>query len=85
MTVSHFLFNRSFCSQGFFYFTSSFAAQCSLFLIRMTQETSKGEIGNGKKLEMTKITIFISKNNFNRSVINVTKKMSLLTKCVTLN
>ena len=32
----------------FFYFGSSFAAQFSLFVIKMTQEISKGEIGNGK-------------------------------------
>ena len=31
-----------------FFFTSSFAAQFLLFDIRLTQEISKGEIGNGK-------------------------------------
>ena len=35
---------------NFFYinFTSSSAAQCLIFDIRMTQELSKGEIGNDK-------------------------------------
>ena len=32
----------------FFYFASLFAAQFSLFDIRMTQEIPKGEIGNDK-------------------------------------
>ena len=32
----------------FFYFTSSFAAQVLLFDIRMTEDISKGEVGNGK-------------------------------------
>ena len=32
----------------FFCFASSFAAQFLLFDIRMTQEISKGEVGNGK-------------------------------------
>ena len=46
--VSHFFFNSSFCSQGFFYFASSFAAQCLLFLIRLTQERGKGKLGTVK-------------------------------------
>ena len=32
----------------FFFFARSFAGQFSLFVIRMTQEISKWEIGNGK-------------------------------------
>ena len=49
MTMNHFFFNRSFCSQDFvFYFPSSFAVQFSFFVIRMMPEISKGEIGNGK-------------------------------------
>ena len=32
----------------FFYFTNSFAAQVLLFDIRMAEDTSKGEAGNGK-------------------------------------
>ena len=41
-----------------FVLASSFAAQFLVFDIRMTQEISKGEEGNGKELGMT---IFISK------------------------
>ena len=48
MIINNFFFNRSFCSQDFFNFTSSFTAQVLLFDIRMTQEISKGEVGNGK-------------------------------------
>ena len=35
-------------NESFFCFTSSFAAQFLLFQIRMTQEISKGKLGNGK-------------------------------------
>ena len=48
ITINHFFFNSSFCSQGFFYFASSFAAQCLLFLIRLTQERGKGKLGTVK-------------------------------------
>ena len=37
-----------FVQKIFFYFASSFAAQFSLFDVRMMQEISKGEIVNGK-------------------------------------
>ena len=71
MTINHFFFIRSSCSQDFFYFASSFAAQFSLFNIRMTQEISKGEIGNGRQLGVANYNIY-SKNNFNRLVMNAT-------------
>ena len=51
MIINHFFFNRSFCSQDFFYLVSSFAVQFSLFDIRMTEEISKGKrqmASNGK-------------------------------------
>ena len=48
MAINHFFFNRSFCSQDFFYFASSFTAQFLFFDVRMTQEISKGQIGNDK-------------------------------------
>ena len=48
MAINHFFFNRSFCSQDIFYFTSSFTEQLLFFDVRMTQEISKGEIGNNK-------------------------------------
>ena len=47
IAINHFFFNRSFCSQDF-YFPSSFTAQFLFFDVRMTQEISKGEIGNNK-------------------------------------
>ena len=50
MTINHLFFNRSSFSEDFFYFASSFAAQSSLFDIRMTQKIAKGEIGNDKEL-----------------------------------
>ena len=56
-----------------FCFASSFAAQFSLFDIRMTQEISKGELGNGKYLGMANYNIYF-KNNFNRLVMNMTQK-----------
>ena len=55
----------------FFCFASSFAAQFLLFDIRMTQEISKGEVGNGKQLGMANYNIYF-KNNFNRLVMNIT-------------
>ena len=48
MAINHILFDRSFCSQDFFYFASSFTTQFLFFDVRMTQEISKGEIGNDK-------------------------------------
>ena len=48
MTINHFFFNRSFSSQDFFYFASSFTAQFLVFDVKMTQEISKGEIGNNE-------------------------------------
>ena len=47
----------------FFYFTSLFAAQFLLFDIRMMQEISKGEVGNGKQLGMA---------NYNSFLMNIT-------------
>ena len=44
MAINHFFFNRSFCSQDFFYFANSFTGQFLFFDVRMTQEISKGEI-----------------------------------------
>ena len=55
----------------FFCFTSSFPAQFLLFDIRMTQEVSKGEAGNGKELGMANDNIYF-KNNFNRFVMKIT-------------
>ena len=46
IAINHFFFNRYFCSQDFFYFASSFTAQFLFFDVKMTQEISKGEIGN---------------------------------------
>ena len=49
MAINHFFFNKSFCSQDFFFhFASSFTAQFLFFDVRMTQEISKVEIGNDK-------------------------------------
>ena len=53
-----------FSSVGFFihnifiYFTSILAAHFSLFDIRMTQEISETEIGNGKFLGMANCNIY---------------------------
>ena len=52
-------------------FESSFAAQLLLFDIRMTQEISKGEVGNDKWLAVENYNIYF-KNNFNRLVMNIT-------------
>ena len=51
-----------------FCFGSSFAAQFLLFDIRMTQEISEGEVGNGN------CNIHF-KNNFNRLIMNTTKQI----------
>ena len=48
MAVNNFLFNRSFCSQDFFYFARSFTAQFLVFDVMMPQEISRGETGNDK-------------------------------------
>ena len=48
MAINHFFFNRYFFSQDFFYFASSFTAQCLFFDVRMTEEASKEEIGNDR-------------------------------------
>ena len=62
--------DHSFC------FASSFAAQCLLFNIRMTQEILKGEVGKGKQLGMANYNIYF-KNYFNRLVINITQMAKL--------
>ena len=46
----------------------------------MTQEISKEEIGKGKELKIANYNIYF-KNNFNRLVMNVRNKFSLLAKC----
>ena len=56
----------------FFCFASSFAAQFLLFHIKMTQEISKRELGNGKSLGMTNHYIYL-KDNFNHLVMKITK------------
>ena len=45
------------------------AVQFLLFDIRMTQEISKGDVGNGKWLVMANYIYF--KNNFNLLVMNI--------------
>ena len=57
IAVNHFFFNRSFCSQDFFYFANSFTAQFLFFDVRMTQENWKGEIGNDKQLGIANCNI----------------------------
>ena len=68
------LFYKDLHNLFFFYFASLFAAQFSLFEIRMTQKISKGETGCGKKLGMTNYDIYF-KNNFNRVVMNITQNL----------
>ena len=58
----------------FFYFASSFAAQFSLFDIRMTQEMAKGETGKNKWLGMVNCNIYF-KTNFNYLAMNITEKI----------
>ena len=48
MAINHFFFSSSFYSKDFFYFASLFTAQFLIFNVRITQEISKGEIGNDK-------------------------------------
>ena len=65
----------------FIFFASSFAAQFSLFDIRMTQEILKREIGNVKFLVIANYNIYF-KNNFNQNVhiwllININHRRSL--------
>ena len=55
-----------------FYFASSILAQLSLFVIRVTQEISKLEIGNSKLLGMANCRIYF-KDIFNVLVTNVTQ------------
>ena len=55
-----------------FYFASSILAQLSLFVIRVTQEISKLEIGNSKLLGMANCRIYF-KDIFNVLVMNVTQ------------
>ena len=64
----------------FIYFASSFAVQFLLSDIRMTQEISKRETGNGKFLGITNYNIYF-KTNFNLLVMKVTQiNISLLKK-----
>ena len=72
MKINQFFFNRSLYSQVFSYFASSFAAQFSLFDIKMTPEISKVEIGNGKLLGMANYSFYF-RSNFNCLVMNVTQ------------
>ena len=66
----------------FFYFSSSsFAAQFLLFDVRMTQEISKGEVGNGKQLGRANFNIYF-KNNFNRFVMDITQTNFSLCMCI---
>ena len=51
-----------------FYFTSWFTVQFLFFDVRMTQELSKGGIGNAKQLGIANF-----KNNFNLLVMNITQ------------
>ena len=71
MSVNHFFFNRFFCSQYFFLFFS-FAEQFTLLDIRMIQEISKGEIGNGKLLGIANYNIHLE-NNFKCLVMKATQ------------
>ena len=72
VAINHFFFNRSFSSQDLFYFTSSFTAQFLFFDVRLTQEISKGEIGNNKQLGIANYNIYF-KSSFNLLVMNATK------------
>ena len=65
-----------------FFFTSQIrSAQSSLFDIKITQEISKGDTGNGKELGMANYRICFKKY-FNRLVMNATQiNFSLLAKC----
>ena len=56
----------------FFVFASSCAARFLLLDIRMTQETSKEGVGNGKSLAMANYNIYF-KNDFNRDEHNSNK------------
>ena len=56
----------------FIIITSSSAAQVLLFVIRMTQKISKGEIRNSRWLGMANCNIYF-KNYFNRLVMNITE------------
>ena len=51
-------------------FASLFTAQFLFFDVRMTQEISKGEIGNDKYLGIANYNIYF-KNNFNLLAMNV--------------
>ena len=55
-----------------FYFASSFEVQFLLFDFKMTQEKSKGKIGNDKQLGMANYNTYF-KNNFSRLVMSVTQ------------
>ena len=48
MTINHFFFNRSFCLHDLYFFCKLGRSAVSLFDIRMMQEISKKETGNGK-------------------------------------
>ena len=56
----------------FFCFASSFAHQFLLFDIRMTQDISKREVGNGKCLGMANYNIYF-KNDFILLVMDITQ------------
>ena len=72
MAINQFFFKRHFFSQDIFYFAGSFTSQFLFFYVEMTQEISKGEIGNDKQLEIANYNIYF-KNNFNLLVMNVTQ------------
>ena len=65
----------------FFFTSQTRSAQSSLFDIKITQEISKGDTGNGKELGMANYRICFKKY-FNRLVMNATQiNFSLLAKC----
>ena len=70
MAINLFFFKRPFRSQDFFMLQTRSQRKFLIFDVGMTQEISKGEIGNEKQLGIINYSIFF-KNNFNLLVMNV--------------
>ena len=97
MIINHFFFNRSFCSRNFFLFcklvrsvifTSWYKDNAKNIMIMNTVLSKSIDYHTTKNplqslCEMANYNIYF-KNNFNRLLMNVRNKFSLLTKCTSM-
>ena len=68
ITINHFFFNSSFCSQGFFLFRKLVRSAMFAFSYQVDARKGKGEIGNGKRLEMVNYNIHFKQSFGNKRI-----------------